>query len=65
MDVATAIGLLLALIDRTAQIGALIAKAQSEGRDITSAELNTLVAADDAAKKELQDAIAKAKSEGR
>lgn len=65
MDVATAIGLLLAVLDRASQIGALIAKAKAENRDITPAELDTLQGVDDAARKALQDAIDKAKSEGR
>lgn len=59
---ALAIQLLLGLLDRATQIGALISKAQAEKRDITPAELDQLVAADDAAKKALQDAIDKAKA---
>lgn len=54
---ALAIQLLLGLLDRATQIGALISKAQSEKRDITQAELDVLVAQDDAARKALQDAI--------
>jgi hypothetical protein len=37
--------------------GALLAKAHSEGRDVTDAELDECVAADDIAKKRLQDLI--------
>lgn len=37
--------------------GALLAKAHAEGRDVTDEELDGLVAADDAAKKRLQDLI--------
>ncbi len=61
MDPMTAVTLLLGLLDRATQIGALISKAQAEKRDITAAELDQLVAADDAARKQLQDAIDKAK----
>ncbi len=61
MGAELAVSLLLGLLDRATQIGALIKTAQSEGRDITSAELDTLVAADDAARKALNDAIAAAK----
>ena len=57
--------LLLGVIDRASQISALVSLARSEGRDVTSAELETLRQADDAAKKALDDAIAKAKAEGR
>jgi uncharacterized protein YggE len=57
--------LLLGLLDRAVAWGALIRKAQSEGRDITAAELDTLAAEDDAAKAALDAAIAKARSEGR
>lgn len=65
MDPVTAITLLLGLLDKATQIGALITKAQKEGRDITSAELKQLVAADDEARKLLNDAIANAKAQGR
>lgn len=61
---ALAVQLLLSLLDRATQIGALISKAQAEKRDITAAELDTLVAQDDAAKKALDEAIAKARSAG-
>lgn len=49
--------LLLGLIDRSAQIGSLLAKAQAEGRDITAEELDALFATDAAARAELQAAI--------
>lgn len=62
MGTEAAIALLLGLLDRAAAIGTLIAKAQSEKRDITDAELDTLVAADAAARSALVDAIAKARS---
>jgi hypothetical protein len=49
--------LLLGLIDRSAQIGSLLSKAQAEGRDITAEELDALFATDAAARAELQAAI--------
>jgi len=60
-----AITLLLGLLDRAASWGAIIAKAQAEGRPLTDAEVDTFVDADDASKAALEAAIAKAKSEGR
>lgn len=53
--------LLIDLATRAAAAGALIRRAQSEGRDITDAELDQLVAADDAKKAELDAAIARAR----
>jgi len=47
------------------KITALIEKARAEGRDITDEEIDSLVADDDAAKLALDQAIEKAKSEGR
>lgn len=65
MGAAEGIMLLLGLLDRAVAWGAVVAKAQAEGRDITAAELDTLAAEDDAAKAALDAAIAKAKAEGR
>lgn len=62
---ALAIQLLLQLLDRATAIGALISNAQKQGRDVTASELDTLVAADDTARKELQAAIDAAKAAGR
>lgn len=59
---AIAVQLLLGLLDRASAIGGLIAKAQTEKRDITSAELDVLVTDDDLARKALNDAIDKAKA---
>jgi hypothetical protein len=56
------ISLLLGLLDRASQIGTLISTARGEGRDITSAELDALVAQDKAARDELVAAIEKAKA---
>lgn len=59
MGAAEVISLLLALLDRASAIGALIGKAQSEGRDVTEVEIDTIIAADDAAKTALEAAIAR------
>lgn len=59
------IALLLGLLDRAAAIGTLITTARKEGRDITDAELDALVDADDAARADLVSAIERAKLEGR
>lgn len=50
--------LLLQYSDKITQIGTLLTKAQSEGRDVTEAELDTLFADDDAARAALEKAIA-------
>ena len=50
--------LLLQAATQVQQFGALLAKAHAEGRDVTDAELNALVAADDAAKARLDALIA-------
>lgn len=62
---AAGIGLLLQLIEQAARVSTVVRQAQAEGRDVTSAELSQLVAANDGARASLADAIAKAKSEGR
>ena len=62
MNAAALITLLLGLLDRASQIGALIAKARTEGRDVSIAELDALVALDKVARQDLVDAIAKAKA---
>jgi hypothetical protein len=49
--------LLLQATTQVQQLGALLAKAHAEGRDVTDDELNALVAADDAAKARLQALI--------
>lgn len=54
---AVAIELLLGLLDRATAISQLFAQAHKEGRDITDSELNAIIAADDAAKTELDRAI--------
>ena len=59
MNALLATELLLKLLMQAQAIGGVIAKAQSEGRDVTAAELDALKAADDAAKAKLDDLIAK------
>jgi hypothetical protein len=44
---------------------AVVAKARSEGREVSDAELDGLAAADDSARSALDQKIATAKSEGR
>ena len=55
------IGLLLQYSDKIAAVSKLLNTAHSEGRDVTSAELDALFADDDAAKIALDAAIAAAK----
>lgn len=62
MGVEIALGLLFGLLDRAAQIQSLIQTAKAEGRDITEAELDTLRAADDAARVKLDEAIKQAQT---
>jgi hypothetical protein len=50
------------LLDRADQIQAVLAKAHSEGRDVTAEELDTLFATDAAARTQLQAAIDAAKA---
>jgi len=59
---AVALELLFGLLDRAQSIGALLTKAQAEGRDVTQEELDALAAADDLARVGLVDAIAKARA---
>ncbi len=54
--------LLLGLLDRQAQITALLNQAHAEGRDVTASELDGLFASDAAARGELQAAIDAAKA---
>jgi hypothetical protein len=65
MEAALAIQLLLALLDRAAAWGAVIAKAQAEGRDLTEEEVDAFADADSVAQAMQENAIAKARAEGR
>jgi hypothetical protein len=65
MTISLAVELLLALLKNSATISQLIQKAQGEGRDITSAELSTLVDTDNLARAKLVEAIAAAKAAGK
>ena len=60
-NAAIVVDLLLGLLDRASAIGALLAKANAEGRDVTEAELDTLAGEDDAARAALDAAIKKAR----
>jgi len=60
MNAALAVQLLIQLLAQAQSIGAIIAKAHTEGRDLTNAEVDDLVGADNAARLRLQAAIAAA-----
>lgn len=62
MGAEAVIALLLALLDRASAIGALLGKAQTEGRDVTQAEIDAVVQKDDVARDALVDAIARSKA---
>lgn len=62
--VTLALNWVFGLLDRAIQISSLIKTAQANGVDITPAQLEQLQAADDVAKKNLQDAIDEAKLAG-
>lgn len=62
MSIETALTLLISLLNQADAIGRLIQSARKEGRDITDAELDGLAMGDDAARKALQDAIARARA---
>ena len=56
------LNVLVPLLQQVNSIGLLLQKAHAEGRDITDAELDSLVSADDVVKASLAAAIAKARS---
>jgi len=63
MTAALAVELLLALLSKASEIGAMVAKLNMEGRTtFTPDEWAIIVSADDAARKRLVDAIAAAKA---
>jgi hypothetical protein len=59
MNSAAAIELLLALINAAGPVSAAIRRAQAEGRPLSREELDEAFAADDAAKSNLEAAIAR------
>jgi hypothetical protein len=62
MTITLAVELLLALLSKSAEISALIAKLQVEGRsEFTPEEWASIIKADDDARQRLVDAIAAAK----
>ncbi len=65
MNLDLLISLLLALATHAGEISNLIAKARSENRDITDAELQAVFDADELARAKLTVAIANAKAAGR
>lgn len=64
MNAALAISLLTELLKQAAAISVLVRQAQSEGRDLTPAELDAVVSSDDQARVALVDAIARARAGG-
>lgn len=62
---AAGIGLLLQLIEQAARVSTVIRQAQTEGRDVSSAELAQIVVENDGARTALVDAIAEARAAGR
>lgn len=59
-----AVSLLLAVINNAGQISQLISTAKSQNRDITMAELQAIIDADQVARANLVIAIANAKAAG-
>jgi hypothetical protein len=57
MKVETAVSLLLATIAEATKIATAIGKAQSEGRDLTDAEIDSIAGSDDEARSRLQAKI--------
>ena len=60
MGTTLALNLLFGLLDRAQAIGQLISTAQREGRDVTQAELDALIIADDATRTAQVDAVRRA-----
>ena len=65
MDAASGISILLQLLDRASAWGAVVKKAQDEGRDITEEEIDAFAASAADSDKELAAAIERARAEGR
>lgn len=64
MNIDLALTLIITLLNRSSEISALIQKARGEGRDLTNAELDGLVTADDVARADLEAAIAEKRAAG-
>lgn len=62
MNATAIIDLILSLVSRLQAAASLIRQARAEGREITDAELDTLVAEDDSARADLVAAIEAAKA---
>lgn len=63
MNVVTAISLLSELLRQGMAISQLVQRAQQEGRDLTTAELEAVAAADSSARDMLVEAINRAKGQ--
>lgn len=63
--VLTGLDLLIQLIDRTSAASAVIKQARAEGRDVSAADLESIRAQFGEHIEALDDAIARAKAEGR
>jgi len=61
-NISVAISALLELTIQIQKVAQLIQAARAEGRDISDSELDSLAAEDDAARKALDEAIARARS---
>jgi len=61
MNAAVAVSLLVELLKQASAISTLVREAQTEGRDITAAELKAIAERDDEARAALVAAIASAK----
>lgn len=62
MGEAAIVSLVFGLIDRAASYAAVLNKAKAEGRDVTEAEIDSIVADDDKARTAERDAIARARA---
>lgn len=65
MDPVAGISILLTLLDRASQWGAIVKQAQDEGREITEEEIDAFAESAAVSDAELAAAIAKARAEGR
>lgn len=66
MNVASALDLILNLLNQAARVGAMIQRARQEGRDsLTDAEVDELAAENTQAREGVQAAIDQARAEGR